>query len=97
VGPGRNDIPAPAELAGIMSNPILGLFGGADAGIPAAKVAAFDAALSAAGIEHRLVTYEGAPHSFFDRKADEFADASAASWEETLTFVRGHTPSAIGA
>ncbi len=97
VGPGRNDIPAPAELAGIMSNPILGLFGGADAGISAEKVAAFDTALSAAGIEHRLVTYEGAPHSFFDRKADEFADASAASWEETLTFMRGHTPSAIGA
>ena len=31
---------------------------------------AFDAALTAAGVDHRLVTYPGAPHSFFDRKAD---------------------------
>ena len=46
---------------------------------------------------HRLVAYDGAPHSFFDRKAAEFADASAQAWEETLTFIRGHTPSVIGA
>ena len=34
-----------------------------------------------------------------DRKSAEFADASAKAWEETLTFVRGHTPSplAVGA
>jgi carboxymethylenebutenolidase len=80
-----------------MRNPILGLFGGADPGIPAESVAAFEDALTKAGIEHRLVSYDGAPHSFFDRKADEFADASAKAWEETLTFVRGHTPSPIGA
>ena len=42
------------------------------------------------------MTYDGAPHSFFDRKAEEFADASARAWEETLTFVRGHTPSPVG-
>ena len=29
----------------------------------------------------------GAPHSFFDRKAAEFADASAAAWAETLAFI----------
>ena len=57
----------------------------------------FDAALTKAGVEHRIVSYEGAPHSFFDRKADEFADASARAWEETLTFVRGHTPSPVPA
>ena len=97
VGPGRSDIPAPADLAGSMTNPILGLFGGADPGIPAEKVEAFDAALTEAGVEHRLIAYDGAPHSFFDRKADEFADQSAQAWEETLTFIRGHTPSPIGA
>jgi len=37
------------------------------------------------------VTYPGAPHSFFDRKAAEFADASAAAWEEVLAFVRTRT------
>lgn len=80
-----------------MRNPILGLFGAADAGIPPEKVEAFEEALTAADVPHRLVAYDGAPHSFFDRKAAEFEDASRQAWEETLTFIRGRTPSAIGA
>ena len=58
----------------------------------AEAVAAFDAALSAAGVDHRIVTYPDAPHSFFDRKAAEYADASAAAWTEVLDFVAAHTP-----
>jgi carboxymethylenebutenolidase len=94
-GPGRNDIPAPIDVVDQFANPVLGLFGGADPAIPTETIAAFEEALTRAGVEHRLVTYDGAPHSFFDRKADEFADASAKAWAETLTFIRGHTPSAI--
>jgi len=97
VGPGRADIPAPADLAGEMRNPILGLFGAADQAITPEKIEIFEQALTAAQVPHRLVAYDGAPHSFFDRKAAEFADASAQAWEETLTFIRGRTPSAIGA
>ena len=48
-------------------------------------------ALTAAGVDHRLVTYPGAPHSFFDRKAAEFADASAAAWAEVLAFIAART------
>jgi carboxymethylenebutenolidase len=95
VGPGRGETPAPADVAGDFANPILGLFGAADGAIPPESIAAFENALTAAGIEHRLVSYDGAPHSFFDRKADEFADASREAWQETLTFVRGHTPSPV--
>ena len=47
--------------------------------------------LEAAGVDHRLVTYPGAPHSFFDRKAADFADASAAAWDEVLAFIRART------
>jgi carboxymethylenebutenolidase len=83
--------PAPVEVAGSIGSPILGLFGGADAGIPDEVVVSFDAALEAAGVDHRIVTYEGAPHSFFDRKADDFADASAAAWSEVLAFIRTRT------
>jgi carboxymethylenebutenolidase len=97
VGPGRADIPAPADLAADMRNPILGLFGAADQAITPEKIEVFEGALTAAGVPHRLVAYDGAPHSFFDRKAAEFADASAQAWEETLTFIRGRTPSVIGA
>ncbi|HEY8437188.1 MAG TPA: dienelactone hydrolase family protein [Candidatus Limnocylindrales bacterium] len=95
VGPGRGDIPAPVDLVDRIANPILGLFGEADQGIPQDAVRTFDEALTRAGVDHRFVVYPGAPHSFFDRKAEEFADASAAAWEETLTFVRGHTPSPV--
>lgn len=86
-GEGRGGVPAPVEWAERFASPVLGLFGGADAGIPAADVQAFDGALVAAGVPHRLVTYPGAPHSFFDRKADEFAAASEAAWGEVLAFV----------
>jgi carboxymethylenebutenolidase len=95
VGPGRAGMPAPAEVAGEMANPLLGLFGAADPSIPPESIATFDEALDKAGVEHRFVSYEGAPHSFFDRKAAEFADASSAAWEETLTFVRGRTPAPV--
>jgi carboxymethylenebutenolidase len=95
VGPGRNDIPAPIDLVGEFANPILGLFGGTDPAIPLDAIAAFEGALTGAGVDHRIVTYDGAPHSFFDRKAAEFADASEKAWEETLTFVRGHVPDPV--
>ena len=94
VGPGRNDNPAPVDVAEKCGCPVLGIFGGADPGIPAEAIAAYDEALEKAGVEHRLITYDGAPHSFFDRKAADYAEASAASWREVLTFVREHTRAA---
>ena len=42
------------------------------------------------GVEHELVVYEGAPHSFFDRKQDEFAAASEDAWARVLEFVERH-------
>lgn len=67
--------------------PALGLFGGADQGIPPEKVAALDAALDVAGVPHEIVTYPGAPHSFFDRRHEEFAAESADAWRRVLAFV----------
>lgn len=90
VGPWRNDAPEPVVRAGQMGAPVLGLFGGADQAIPAEHVAAFEGALTAAGVEHRLVTYPNAPHSFFDRKAADFAAESAAAWEEVTGFIAAH-------
>ena len=93
-GPWRNDAPAPLDLAGSFNAPVLGLFGGADGAITADAVAAFEAALGAAGVDHRIVTYPGAPHSFFDRKAAEFAKESEAAWTEVLDFIERHTGAA---
>ena len=91
-GASRNDMPAPIDVAANMANPILGLFGGADQAISEESRAEFDRALTAAGVEHELIAYPGAPHSFFDRKAADFADASAGAWTKVLEFVHDHNP-----
>ena len=62
--------------------------GGADEGIPREDVEEFRSALQAAGAEHEIVIYDGAPHSFFDRKQEEFAEASEDAWRRTLAFTR---------
>jgi len=92
VNEGRGGSPKPVDVAGQMEGAILGLFGGADQSIPPEAIAAFDDALRNAAIPHRLTTYEGAPHSFFDRKADEFAAASEDAWAQILGFI-GEPPS----
>ncbi len=71
--------------------PALGLFGGNDPSIPVDKIRAFDEELDRAGVEHEVVIYPGAPHSFFDKRATEFADASADAWQRLLGFISAHT------
>ena len=83
----RNGQPGPTQLAATLEAPILALMAGADENITPDLVAAFDAALEAAGVPHEIVTYPGAPHSFFDRRYEEFATASADAWERTLAFI----------
>jgi carboxymethylenebutenolidase len=70
--------------------PALGLFGGNDPGIPAEAVQSLDEQLDKAGVAHEVVTYPGAPHSFFDRRATEYAQESADAWERLLAFVDQH-------
>jgi carboxymethylenebutenolidase len=87
VGGHRSGLPAPADEAPRFACPVLNLYGGTDAGIPADAREAFDRALEAASVEHRSIVYEGAPHSFFDRKATDFADASTDAWRQVLGFM----------
>jgi carboxymethylenebutenolidase len=87
-GEGRpSGTPGPLQRVGEMTAPILALQGGDDPGIPVEESRAFDDALSAAGVEHEVVIYPGAPHSFFDRKFEEFAAESEDAWNRVLTFV----------
>ena len=87
----RNGAPGPTQRAPEFEAPILALQAGDDANILPEHNAAFDAALTAAGVEHELVVYDGAPHSFFDRKFEEHADASADAWERVLGFIAQHS------
>jgi carboxymethylenebutenolidase len=70
--------------------PILALQAGDDRNITAEMNAAFRNALEQAGVEHEVVAYKGAPHSFFDRRQEEFADASDDAWRRTLEFIERH-------
>lgn len=92
VGPFRANMPAPAEVAGRMRVPVLSIFGEADTGIPAKARDELEAALADGKVEHESVTYSGAPHGFFDRKAADFADESEDAWRRVLEFVARHTP-----
>ena len=74
-----------------MAAPILALQGGDDPAIPVEDSQAFDEALSEAGVEHEVVVYEGAPHSFFDRKYEEFAADSEDAWNRVLAFVERYS------
>jgi len=90
-GEGRDGTAGPAQRAAELQAPILALQAGADANITAADNAAFEQALREAGVEYELVTYDGAPHSFFDRKQEEFAAASEDAWARVLAFIETHS------
>jgi carboxymethylenebutenolidase len=83
--------PPVIERVGAMACPIMALMGGADPGIPQEAVEEFEQALASAGATHEVITYPGAPHSFFDRKHEEFVDASADAWQQVLAFIDSHS------
>jgi carboxymethylenebutenolidase len=78
------------ENAEKVQYPVMGLFGGDDPGIPEAEIKQLDEKLDKAGVEHDIVVYPGAPHSFFDRRATDFAQASADAWQRVLDFIAAH-------
>ena len=85
-----NGASGPEQLASEMNAPILALQAGNDQNISAEANAAFDRALTDAGVEYELVVYDGAPHSFFDRRHEEFAGASEDAWNRVLAFLERH-------
>ena len=74
-----------------MRAPLLLLVAGADF-TPVEDFQKFASELTAADVPNRMVVYEGAPHSFFDRTFREHAGAADDAWRQVLTFVREHTP-----
>jgi carboxymethylenebutenolidase len=86
--PRREGAPKPIEHAGETRCPILGLFGGADENITPDHIAAYERGLQEAGVEHEIVTYPGAPHSFFDRSFSEHAEACEDAWRRVLGFLQ---------
>jgi carboxymethylenebutenolidase len=90
-GEGRpSGTPGPLQRVQEIAAPILALQGGDDPGIPVEDSRAFDDALDAAGVEHEVVIYPGAPHSFFDRKQEQYAAESEDAWNRVLAFIADH-------
>jgi carboxymethylenebutenolidase len=88
----RRGIDSPVDRAAEMRGPLLGLFGGEDQGIPVELVNRFDQNLADAGVEHEIHIYPEAPHSFFDRKYEEYAEACEDAWRRVLAFLSANDP-----
>ena len=78
------------EVVPQMEAPLLMLIAGADF-TPQEEFQKFDRELTDAGKAHRMVVYEGAPHSFFDRSFDEHKEACDDSWRQILAFLKEKT------
>jgi carboxymethylenebutenolidase len=74
---------SPLQLAAEIQTPVLGIFGGADPGIPAEQIALFRDALKA---DKEIVTYPDAPHGFLRYGATEHKAAIDDALQRTCRF-----------
>ncbi|TAG28576.1 MAG: dienelactone hydrolase family protein [Burkholderiales bacterium] len=84
----------PVDLAGSINGPVLGLYGGADAGIPLDTVERMKAALkdgSAAAKKSEFVVYDGAPHAFHaDYRPSFRAEPAADGWKRCIDWFKAN-------
>ena len=84
----------PIERAAALKAPVLGLYGGADTGIPLDTVEAMKVALSTgsdAAQRSEIVVYPDAKHAFFADYRPSYDAASAADgWQRCLGWLRQH-------
>ncbi|MCC6231514.1 MAG: dienelactone hydrolase family protein [Verrucomicrobiales bacterium] len=84
---------SPAEVAAQLNAPILGLYGGADQGIPPAAVDKLNAALKAAGKDQQSMihVYADMPHAFHaDYRPSYRKDAAEDGWKRMLAWFAKH-------
>src|SRR3954462_198598 len=80
---------SPTQLAPDMKAPVLGLYGGADAGIPVATGEALKAALAAAKKPAEFKIYPGAPHGFHaDYRPSYRKDAAEDAWSQMQSWFK---------
>ena len=81
----------PIDVVGQMKAPVLGLYGGADAGIPNDGVDRMRAALKAARKPSEIHTYPDMPHGFHaDYRPSYRKDAAEDGWKRMLDWFRRH-------
>jgi carboxymethylenebutenolidase len=78
-------------VAGRITAPLLGLFGGADQGIPVADVKELEAVLKAAGRTAEIVIYDHAPHAFHADYRPSYRENEAKdAWARCLAWFEAH-------
>jgi carboxymethylenebutenolidase len=81
----------PIDVAGSLKAPVLGLYGGADSGIPQETVEKMQAALEQAGSESRIVVYPETPHAFFaDYRPSYRKEQAEDGWKRLLEWLKKH-------
>ena len=75
---------SPLQLAGDIKIPLLGVFGGADPGIPAEQIAGFEEALKT---DKEIVIYPDAPHGFLRYGATQHKAAIDDALQRTFRFL----------
>jgi len=77
------------DVAGELKAPLLGLYGGADTGIPVPAVEAAAAKAKAAGKTVEIVVFPEAPHGFHaDYRPSYRKDAAEAGWQRMLAWFK---------
>ena len=91
-GPKSEMNPAhPIDLVRKIDAPVLGLYGGADTGIPGESVQQMNEALAKAGKPSTIHVYPGAPHAFHaDYRPSYRRDAAEDGWKRALEWFRTH-------
>ncbi|MFO7188731.1 MAG: dienelactone hydrolase family protein [Pseudomonadota bacterium] len=81
----------PLDVAADIRAPVLGLYGGADQGIPVESVERMRAALKAAGRKSEIVVYPDAPHAFHADYRPTYRKAVAEdAWQRCIEWFRAH-------
>jgi carboxymethylenebutenolidase len=81
----------PVDVAPELTVPVLGLYAGADAGIPNDTVERMRAALAAAGSRSEIVSYPDMPHGFHaDYRPTYRREAAEDGWKRMLEWFRQH-------
>ncbi len=81
----------PIDLVDQLDGAVLGLYGGADAGIPLDTVERMRTALKAAHKKSEIHVYEGAPHGFHaDYRPSYRKEAAEDGWKRLLAWFRSH-------
>jgi carboxymethylenebutenolidase len=92
VGQGSELTPKhPVDIARSLEVPVLGLYGGADQGIPIPTVEQMRAALERGSSGSQIVVYEDAPHGFnADYRPSYRKDTATDGWKRMLAWFKSH-------